>query len=143
MVVGVLVLILADKFDVNRLRCLQLALVHDLSEIISGDPVPGEKSFEDKYQSELLAITEISQKISMPELIDWFKEFEEGITREAQLVRCLDKLETVMTSAYYDKENRSDAKVFNEFSSYAISQLQSSDNEFSSFTTDLIKQIKS
>ena len=54
-----------------------------------------------------------------------------------------NKLETVMTSAYYDKENRSDAKVFNEFSSYAISQLQSFDNEFSSFTIDLIKQIKS
>lgn len=137
-----LVLMLANKCEVDQLRCLQLALVHDLSEIISGDPVPGEKSFEDKYQSELLAITEISQKISMPELIDWFKEFEEGITREAQLVRCLDKLETVMTSAYYDKENRSDTKVFDEFSSYALSQLQNMDNEFSPLISDFIKQIK-
>lgn len=137
-----LVLMLSNKREVDQLHCLQLALIHDLSEIISGDPIPGEKSQENKYQSELQAITEISQKISMPELIDWFKEFEEGATKEAQLVRCIDKFETVMTSAYYDKNNRSDTKVFDEFSSYALSQLQNMNNEFSPLICDLIKQIK-
>lgn len=137
-----MVLILAKNFDVDRNHCLELALTHDLSEIISGDPTPGEKTKEDKYNSELQAITEISQQLSMPELVDWFKEFEECSSKEAQLVRCIDKLETVMTSAYYDKENRSANKVYDEFSANALKQLEAMGNNFSAEFSRFIQQIK-
>ncbi len=137
-----LVLCLADSQKVNPCHCLELALTHDLAEIISGDPVPGEKDAEIKHKEELNAITQISQKLNMPQLVDWFLEFDAEQTEEAKFVRSLDKLETVLTAAYYDNHDRSENKLWSEFSSYAKDCLKQMNTEYSHRAVDMIKQIK-
>ena len=137
-----LVLLLAPKYKVNKVHCLELALTHDLQEIIAGDPVPGEKSSADKYKTELQAITQISQQLEMPCLIDWFKEFEAKQTPEAQFVKSLDRLDTVLTAAYYDRTRHSDIKVWKEFSLYALSHLADNPSDVAKEACQIIRDIK-
>lgn len=137
-----LVLLLAPKYAVNKTHCLELALTHDLQEIISGDPVPGEKTLLDKYETELQAITEISQQLEMPCLIDWFKEFEAKQTPEAQFVKSLDRLDTVLTAAYYDRTRHSEPKVWEEFSSYALNCLEDNPSDVAKEACQIIQNIK-
>lgn len=117
-----LVLFMAPRYEVDKCHCLELALTHDLQEIISGDPVPGEKTAQEKYESELKAITQLSDQLKMPVLVDWFKEFEAQETPESRFVKNLDKLDTVLTAAYYDKTRSS--HVTDEFGTYALKCLE-------------------
>lgn len=137
-----LVLVLSSHYQLDRCHCLELALTHDLAEIKSGDPTPGEKDEKSKYLDELAAITEISQILSMPQLIDWFEEFEKGESKEAQFVRCLDKLDTVLTAAYYDRNKRSEKSIWDEFSSYGVLKLLQMGNEPATDAVNIIRKIK-
>jgi len=136
-----LVLLLAPEYQVNKCHCLELALTHDLQEIIAGDPVPGEKTESEKYNSELTAMTEISKKLAMPCLVEWFKEFEAKQTPEARFVKSLDKLDTCLTAAYYDRTRQSEPKVWKEFSSYARECLQKQPSDVSAEACRFIDEI--
>ncbi|MBR1606030.1 MAG: HD domain-containing protein [Alphaproteobacteria bacterium] len=137
-----LALVLAPDYKINKLHCLELALTHDLQEIIAGDPVPGEKTEQQKYDSELIAITEISQKLNMPCLVEWFKEFEARETEEARFVKSLDKLDTVLTAAYYDSTRQSEPKVFEEFSQHGLNCLHNMPSCVSENACEIIHKIK-
>lgn len=137
-----LVLILSDRFEVNKCHCLELALTHDIMEIIAGDAVPGEKTKEDKYNDELKAIKKIAIDLNMPHLVDWFEEFEAGKTPEARLVKTCDKLDAAFMAAYYDKNNRSDIKVFDEFSNRALECLVKMNCNEAKFGSDILRAIK-
>lgn len=137
-----LVLFLASDYAVDKLHCLELALTHDLQEIIAGDPTPGEKTEQEKYNSELTAITEISRYLDMPCLVEWFKEFEARETEEARFVKSLDKLDTVLTAAYYDRHRHSDTKVWQEFSTHALKCLKAAPSQISEDACQIINNIK-
>jgi len=137
-----LVLFLAPDYQVDKMHCLELALTHDLQETIAGDPVPGEKTEQEKYNSELAAMTKISERLDMPCLVEWFKEFEARETEEARFVKSLDKLDTVLTAAYYDRHRHSDTKVWQEFSAHALHCLQEMPSQISEDACDIIKAVK-
>ena len=138
-----LVLCLADESKVNKCHCLELALTHDLQEIIAGDPVPGEKTLQEKYEQELKAIMQISEALEMPCLVDWFKEFEAKETPESRFVKSLDRLDTALTAAYYDKSRNSDIKVWQEFSSHALDCLRGDDSScVSENACEIIHKVK-
>lgn len=85
--------------DVNVERVMQLCIVHDLGEAIRGDisaklqPPEGKASQERLDLLELLAPLRADTRASITALWD---EYEAGETREARLVKALDKLETIM-----------------------------------------------
>ena len=137
-----LVLLLSPKYQVNKCHCLELALTHDLQEIIAGDPEKKKKTEAEKYDSELKAMTEISQKLNMPELVDWFKEFEAKQTPESLFVKSLDKLDTCLTAAYYDRTRNSEPKVWQEFSNYAKKCLHEINSPVSVEACEIIEKIK-
>ena len=137
-----LVLFFAPHYHVDKEHCLELALTHDLQEIIAGDPVPGEKTEQQKYETELQAITEISRKLDMPCLTEWFKEFEAKKTPESRFVKSLDRLDAALTAAYYDRSRQAGMKVWQEFSSYALQCLEDNSSEISKDACELIRKIK-
>ena len=101
------------------------------------------KSKEEKYAQELAAITEISHALDMPCLIDWFKEFEAKETEEARFVKSLDRLDTAMSAAYYDKNRNSETKVWQEFSVHALNCLQNEDVScVSEKACDILRKVK-
>lgn len=94
--------------DLDRLKCLEFAIVHDLAESLTGDYVPDDNiSREDKYALELKAINDIAARAGCPRLVDLFEAYERRDTPEAVFVKKLDKLEAVLQARYYDLHGRS------------------------------------
>ena len=105
-------------YDTNR--CIKMALVHDLAEATVGDITPHcGISEDDKHARELLAITEMTQKLgnlpgialtsSSPvgnEILELWKEYEEGTTNEANLVKDMDKLEMILQALEYENDGK-------------------------------------
>uniref|UniRef100_A0A5S6Q6T4 5'-deoxynucleotidase HDDC2 n=1 Tax=Trichuris muris TaxID=70415 RepID=A0A5S6Q6T4_TRIMR len=111
----------ARQEGVNFDRCIKMALVHDLAESIVGDitPLCG-VSREEKHKRELEAMANISQLLPAnvrDEVLQLFEEFELGATREAMLVRDLDKFDMLEQAMEYEQgENRpGELKTFFDF----------------------------
>ena len=94
----------------NTLRCVGMALVHDLPEIITGDiAMRGDKrdqavSDAEKARLEMAAAKKLFAK--QPEMLALWKEYEGNKTPEAKLVHDLDKVEMVLQALDYTKARR-------------------------------------
>lgn len=123
--VSFLVLLYAsENKNLDLLKCLKLAIVHDVQEIISGDPTPlDDITPEDKYFGEYAAVVKIAGKLNYPELVVLFEEFEAQETLEAKFVKALDKLETVCQAKFYDDNHKSPTPLMPEFSEYAKTKI--------------------
>ena len=100
-----LCMIYADIKDLDPLKLLRLALIHDLPEAIMGDLMPSQKTAETKEKEE----TVIHQILSLlPEtqrenyLAVW-NEYQEGKTKESKAVRQLEKIEMALQAKEYEK----------------------------------------
>jgi len=100
-----LCMIYADIKDLDPLKLLRMALIHDLPEAITGDLMPSQKTAETKEKEE----TVIHQILSLlPEtqrenyLAVW-NEYQEGKTKESKAVRQLEKIEMALQAKEYEK----------------------------------------
>jgi putative hydrolase of HD superfamily len=92
---------LSLNLDVDR--AVEIALVHDLAESLTGDIdavviARGEISSEEKSRNELEAMLKIKNMLpesSRDKIFKLWQEYEKGITAEAKFVKALDKLETI------------------------------------------------
>jgi putative hydrolase of HD superfamily len=99
-------------YDANK--CIKMALVHDLAEATVGDITPHcGVSDHDKYTQEMNAMTELTAKLAVPpsaiagkEILELWKEYEEGVTEEAKLVKDMDKLEMILQALEYEKDGK-------------------------------------
>ena len=102
-----LTLILCPK-ELDRLKCLEFAIVHDLAESITGDYIPSDNiNPKVKYKLEYEAMEKISQQANCPKLLDLFVEYEKRDTPEAVFVKKMDKVDVVLQARYYDIHHRS------------------------------------
>ena len=126
--VALLTMMLAPK-KLNKQKCIELALIHDLAEIYAGDFTPHDNiSPQNKEKLEREGALRLSQELNWPELTDMVAEYNDKKTPEAVFVCLIDKLETLMTAKYYDNNNRSSDKLTNEFSAYAKRYIQQFDD---------------
>lgn len=128
--------------ELNKEKCLELALCHDLQEIYSGDFVPGEIALQDKYKIEQNAIQKLAQELDYPKLIDLFEEFEAQETEEAKFIKLLDKLDTAITACYYDFNHRGDRPLIEEFCTRAEREIKKIDSPYQSQILALLHNIK-
>ena len=102
---ALMVHILSDelKIDINVLKAMKIALVHDLPEAITGDTPYmeihyGNMTKEAKQIKEIEAISIITkllpEKIGK-EIFDLWEEYEYSKSKEALFVKALDKIETI------------------------------------------------
>jgi putative hydrolase of HD superfamily len=96
-----LVMLFADELtDVDLARLLQLCLVHDLAEAVTGDvPAPSQSPDSDRKQRELEALRELSTPLPKDlrnRIETLFAEYEAGSTLEALLAKGFDKIETML-----------------------------------------------
>lgn len=101
--------------DVDSNKCLKMALVHDLAEAQVGDITPHcGVSDGDKHQQELSAMTQMTNHLQSTssfgvagqEILDLWKEYEEGTSLEAKLVKDMDKLEMTLQALEYEQDGK-------------------------------------
>ncbi|KAL9705428.1 hypothetical protein quinque_008946, partial [Culex quinquefasciatus] len=105
---GMMSFLLDGNQGLDRIRVMELALVHDLAESIVGDITPYcGISREEKLLREFSAMSEISELLgpSKDKLLELFNEYEAGKTAEAKFVKDLDRLDMVMQAFEYEKRD--------------------------------------
>lgn len=89
-----------DLQGVDIARVLKLCVVHDLGEAIHGDiPAVQAHEFPNKGEQERADLEHLTRELSDPlrtSLISLWEEYEAGKTPEAQAVKAMDKLETIL-----------------------------------------------
>lgn len=137
--VSLLVLMCASK-ELDRDKCIRLALIHDLQEAYVGDYTPfDEISREEKAKKEKAAVATLAKELGFLELEELFEEYEANESLEARFVRDVDRAEAVLQAKYYDDNQRSESILFPEFYTYAKKHL----NEEDGLPAKWIKKLKS
>ncbi|KAI0559111.1 Metal-dependent nucleoside 5'-monophosphatase [Gracilaria domingensis] len=94
----------------NRDHLIRMALVHDLAECIVGDITPHDNvSKEQKRQMEEDAMRHIRDDIlkgspAGKDMYELWKEYEDGTTEEAKLMKDIDKFEMILQADEYERE---------------------------------------
>ncbi|MDO5386829.1 MAG: HD domain-containing protein [Pseudomonadota bacterium] len=127
--------------ELNKEKCLELVLCHDLQEIYSGDPVPGEKADKEKHQAESKAINQIASELNFPYLKELFEEFEAQKTPEAKFAKIMDKLDTAISAYYYDLTQRTNIPLEKEFFSHAIKEIEKIDSSYKSIGLEILQNL--
>nr|XP_054749834.1 5'-deoxynucleotidase HDDC2-like [Lytechinus pictus] len=107
---AIMAMIITDK-SLDKNRCVQIALVHDMAECIVGDITPADGiSKEEKHRREKETMEKLS-KLAGPEsgqdMYQLWKEYEEQSSAEARFVKDLDRFEMISQAFQYEKrENK-------------------------------------
>lgn len=96
-----LALTFADLFpDIDLLRLLKICIVHDLGEAVDGDiPAPsqvGAKSKSEKERADFESLIQTLPDDFRSELLALWDDYEYVQSKEAELAKALDKIETLL-----------------------------------------------
>jgi len=100
--IALMVLLLAQYSEkkVDPLRCVKMALVHDIPEIIAGDAlIYSAKAHKGYIGRELSAAKKLFGRLpgkQAREFLSLWKEVETGNTPDARFVRAIDRLEPLL-----------------------------------------------
>ena len=102
---AILCMIFSDLEGLDALKMLQMTLIHDLPEAITGDLTPSErtnmaKRREEDAMKELLCLLPERQRVKYTNV---WREYEECKTAEAKAVRQLEKLEMALQAKEYER----------------------------------------
>ncbi|KAJ8275103.1 hypothetical protein COCON_G00097280 [Conger conger] len=107
--------------NINRDRCMKLALVHDMAECIVGDIAPADNiSKAEKHRREKEAmkhLTGLLQEGMRKEIYDLWSEYEEQSSPEAKLVKELDQLEMILQAHEYEQLEQTPGRLQEFFDS--------------------------
>ncbi|XP_055944770.1 5'-deoxynucleotidase HDDC2-like isoform X1 [Argiope bruennichi] len=128
---GIMAFLLEDEasLNVDRNKCIKMALVHDIAECIVGDLTPFcGISKEEKHRKELEAMERLSSlagdKVGK-EFLALYKEYEEQKTVEAKTVKDLDKFDMILQAFEYEKESNFTLNLQDFFNSTEALQVHS------------------
>ena len=86
--------------ELNLKKVLLICLIHDLGEIVNGDiPAPMQENLPDKSENERNDFLQVISSLPSSyadELLNAWDEYEAAKSKEAKLVKALDKLETII-----------------------------------------------
>lgn len=115
---SIMTFLLGNDSTIDRLKCMQLALVHDLAESIVGDitpednvPVDIKHNMEDKAMQQLA--TYVGDEVGS-QIYNLYKEYEAKETAEAKFVKELDRFDFIFTAAFYEKRDNTPGR-FEDF----------------------------
>jgi 5'-deoxynucleotidase YfbR-like HD superfamily hydrolase len=105
---AVITMILADLYGLDAGKALKMAILHDLSEIETGDLTPRNKiKLGDGFaQIEISAIKKALSKLPSELRTNYFSlimEYFSASSHEAKLVRQADKMEMILQAFEYEK----------------------------------------
>nr|AIF18033.1 hypothetical protein [uncultured marine group II/III euryarchaeote KM3_80_G12] len=98
--------------QLDRLKVLEMAIIHDLAEVRVGDITPRDGvSSERKQKLEREAIDELLSGLAdAPAVLSLWEEFELGESAEARFTRVLDKLDMGLQALHYQVAEEGDVQ---------------------------------
>lgn len=106
--------LIGNNDNLDRLKCMQLALVHDLAECIVGDITPRDNvSKVEKHKREDEAMKTLGSLVGKEIgtlLYDLWQEYEDNVTPEAVFVKDLDRFDMIFTASHYEKRDNEPKK---------------------------------
>lgn len=118
---GMMTFLLGNNSNLDRIKCMQLALVHDLAESIVGDITPADNiPSNEKHKMEDEAMKELTSYLAddVGKMIyDLYKEYEAKETSEAKFVKELDVFDMIFTARLYEKRDNTPGKLEDFFNS--------------------------
>jgi len=122
--------------NINMIKCLKMAIIHDLVEIDAGDTIiyADDKNKFDNEKKAAERIFSILPDHLKDELFDLWLEFEDKKTPEAAYVRALDRFLPLLSNVVHEghtwkKHNISPDMVYNKNKSVISAGLQGLWNE--------------
>lgn len=117
-------MVFGDMLGLDTNKMVRMSLLHDLSESITGDIIPGQMPKEEKITLESNAIKSILS--NLPEKLEGeffllWDEYIKNETKEARLLHELDKLEMALQASIYSKSYDGSFSEFLESAGDAIS----------------------
>lgn len=118
--VALLSYIMAGKLGLDADKCMIMALIHDIGEVITGDIATRADERKQKVSKAEKAVMDHESTIAMLSyldrqsrsgLLDIWKEFEDGKSEEAELVHQVDKLDQVLQLIPYSRYIKKDEYV--------------------------------
>jgi len=86
--------------EADELKLVKLALCHDLGEAYTGDiAAPLQTDNQQRQQAEYQSVAELLAPLSVAQRQEWLnliQEYQAGTSYEAQIVKALDKMETII-----------------------------------------------
>ncbi len=100
--------------QLDEMKVLRMALIHELGEIEAGDITPyDDVPAGEKHSRERESVENVLGLLNRKDdLFDLWMEFEEGLSEEAILVRRIDKLEMGLQALIYAVEHGMDPTDF-------------------------------
>jgi putative hydrolases of HD superfamily len=121
---SIMVLILADKFNLDKSKCVQMALIHDVCECVVGDITPHDDiTPEQKSKLERKAMELLFKEID-ENIIQLWEEYDKKETPEAIFVSEIDKIETILQAYEYEQKYKNENIDLIEFYSYAENRVK-------------------
>ena len=112
---ALMALILGGSRGLDTQRMTAMALIHDLSEAVTGDLTPEDeqdprrkRELADEAFQRLLSLLPASMRSNLALL---WQEYQQSTTEEAQLVRELDKVEMALQAEEYGREGYNKAAL--------------------------------
>ncbi len=88
--------------ELDKLKIVEMAILHDLAECEVGDITPQCPEYQEKSGRELRALHELLEPFpDKDRFLELWEEFEKGHTAEARFVREIDRLEAALQAGEY------------------------------------------
>lgn len=98
---------LVDDPTIDMNRCIKMSIVHDIGESIIGDITPSDgvdEAYKNKIETEAIEkLAGLVASKSADEIRQLFQEYEDGKTKEAKLVKDLDRFDMVLQAYEYER----------------------------------------
>ncbi|KAJ4798364.1 HD domain-containing protein 2 [Rhynchospora pubera] len=114
---AIMALIAPDLSNIDRERCIKIAIVHDIAEAIVGDITPSDgvpKAEKSRLEKEALdeMCRVLGGGLRADEIKELWAEYENNSSIEASIVKDFDKVEMILQALEYETEH---GKVLDEF----------------------------
>lgn len=104
---AVITLLLSEKLDLDKTKCVKMALIHDLCETITGDIIPQDNITKEKQlKKEKAAMDSLFKDISGKEIIKLWDEYRKRKTPESRFVHEMDKFEFLLQGIEYKQTHK-------------------------------------
>ena len=107
---AIMAMVISDLENYDSEKILKMVLLHDLAESKIGDFTPDQISKDKKQKIENNAFNQIIEQLPNPIKLEYneiWKEYQDKISPESQIVHQIDRLEMALQAKMYEKSGSS------------------------------------